>query len=201
MKRLVLTFVFSLFISLSMGQVSKSDFEQESTKTTIINFLKWYGEEQSKPTKIVDTLESHRSILVWNEIDTLIKPSVGMLAVEHYLNWLKSSGSISETFINDLRQYFQKIADELKTVNSSPKTEGIYAIPGLNYDVVFKSFEPEEFLLRYNLGVFKKISIVKDKAIVQFYVPPSKNYVYTNMLFTLTKENETWLIDYIGYYD
>ena len=184
-----------------MGQVSKSNFVQESTKTTIIKFLKWYGEEQSKPTRIVDTLESNRSIIVWNEIDTLIKPSVDMLAVEHYLNWLKSSGSISETFINDLRQYFQKIADELKTFNSSPKTEGIYSIPGLNLDVVFKSFEPEEVLLRYHTCVFKKISIVKDKAIVQFYVPPSKNYGYTKMLFTLTKENGSWLIDYIGYYD
>ncbi|WP_291402361.1 hypothetical protein [Daejeonella sp.] len=149
----------------------------------------------------MDTLESHRSILVWNEIDTLIKPSVDMLAVEHYLNWLKSSGSISETFINNLRQYFQKIGDELKTFNSSPKTEGIYAILGLNLDVVFKSFEPEGILLQYNSGVFKKISIVKDKAIVQFYVPPSKNYGYTKMLFTLTKENATWFIDYIGYYD
>ncbi|WP_131538404.1 hypothetical protein [Pedobacter nototheniae] len=202
MKKFVLVFVCALFLNICWGQKPKINYDQKSIKRTITNFLKWYKTQETiKPVEVIDTTELHNAIIVWDEIDTLIKPTVNMAAVEHYLDRLKASYYFSETFINDLRQYHQKIKDELKTTTPSPKSEGLYAIPGLNLDIVFGTFEPEEIYSRYKSGVFKKISIVNNKAIVQFYIPKSSNYDYTKVLFTLTKEKENWLIDYIGYYN
>jgi len=202
MKKLVLIFISILYLSICIGQEPRSDYDQVGIKTTITNFLEWYKKrEAAKPVETVDTSKLHNTIIMWEEIDTLIKPTVDMVAVEGYLNRLKEGNYLSETFINNLRQYHQKIKEELKPVDPSPKSGGIYAISGLNLDVVFGSFEPEAIYDRYRSGVFKRISIVHDKAIVRFYIPQSSTYTDIKMLFTLTKEKDHWLIDYIGYYD
>jgi len=201
MRKSILIVLGLLFFGICWGQNPKSKYDEDSIKKTIINFLKWYKKREAGQTVVaVDTTKTHCYIVEWEEIDTLIKPTVDMIAVDNYLDNLKASHYLSETFINNLRQYHQKIKDELNAVIPSPKSEGIYAIPGLNLDVVFGSFEPEAIYERYKLGLFKRISIVQNKAIVQFYIPQSSTYTYIKMLYTLTKENGVWLIDYIGYY-
>lgn len=204
MRKLILILLCISFVNICQGQVPNKSNDENiiKIKKTIINFLKWYKSQQViKPIKKIDTTKLYSSIIVWKQTDNLIKPSIDMIAVEDYLRWLRESGFISETFINNLRQYHQKIADELKIVSPTPKSEGFYAIPDLNLDVVFLNFEPEEILEHYKAGLFKRTSIVHNKAVVQFYVPPSYNYGYTKMLYTLTKDKGIWLIDYIGYYD
>jgi len=115
-----------------------------------------------------------------------------MNAVEGYLIHIKSSGFVSESFINDLRQYHQKIADDVKNYTPYPKSERRFSIPGLNLDVIF-GFEPEEILDHINEGRFTKIYTVYDKAIVKFDISKFKQYI-----FTLTKVDNKWLIDYYG---
>ena len=200
MKKVTLLFMIVLIFNVCMGQIPRASVEQEKIKKTINGFLSWYKRQQENPNTTIDT-SINRSIIAWEEIDTLMKPNIDMVAVEDYLTYLKTSRYLSETFINNLRQYHQKIKDELKVVTPSPKSNGIYAIPGLNLDIVFGSFEPEAIYDYYKSGIFKRISNVEYKAIVQFYIPPSSYNTYIKMLFTLTKENENWLIDYIGYYD
>ncbi|MCJ0741384.1 hypothetical protein [Pedobacter montanisoli] len=200
MKKFVLIFICSLAFNICWGQKPVNNSDQEGIKNTIIEFLRWYKQQATQPVETIDTTKLRNYIIEWQEIDTLIKPTVNMIAVENYLDRLRASHCLSETFINNLRQYHQKIKSELKLVKASPKSDGIYSIPGLNFDVVFGSFEPEGIYDRYKSGIFRRISIVHNKAIVQFYIPQSSTYSNLKMLFTLTKEKGRWLIDYIGYY-
>ncbi len=202
MKKIIFVFVSSLVFNFCWGQQKRNDSNKESVKKTINSFIEWYCQKKEKQkNKVLDSGVLHNSIVLWEEIDTLVKPTVNMIAVEGYLNILKTSSCLSETFINNLRQYHQTIKNELEAVDPSPKSEGIYSIPGLNLDVVFRSFEPEEIFDRYKTGVFRQISIIQNKAIAQFYIPQSSNFGDTKMLFTLTKEKDNWLLDYIGYYN
>lgn len=202
MKKLILITVCSVFVSICIGQTRKNNIEQEKVKKTIINFLRWYKQYEYGPPPVekVDTAGTHKSIIVREQVDTLIRPSIDMIAVEAYLDGLRSSGYLSETYMNNMRQYHQKIANELKAYPPYPKSDEQFAIPGLNLDVVFSSFEPEAVLDRYESGIFKRIVIVENKSIVQFYIPRSSTHDYEKMLFTLTKANGKWLIDDIGYY-
>ncbi|MBC6110744.1 hypothetical protein ACFOG5_16820 [Pedobacter fastidiosus] len=192
MNKLILILIFSLFFSQGYGQ-KKENGEIVKIKGTIINFLKWYRLDQIVDTaKQVDSGIKYHPIIVWKQIDTLIKVNIDMKAVESYLVHLRSSNCLSESFINDLRQYHQKIADEIELVKPFPAREGEFAIPGLNLDPIF-GFEPEDILDHIKKGRFTKINIIYDKAIVKFDITNINQYI-----FTLTKVDNRWLIDYYG---
>ena len=103
---------------------------------------------------------------------------------------------MSEIFINNLRGYFYEIDKVLK--KSPPISIGsIVKIDGLDLDFILQNFEPEDILNHIDEGKLYDVEILENKAIAKFNI--SKTSV--KMLFTLTKENSNWLIDYIGYYE
>ncbi|TKB99902.1 hypothetical protein [Pedobacter cryotolerans] len=200
MKKIILVIVYSLLFNYCQAQNNKTNPEHKKIKSTIVGFLKWYkGNEAKSIANAYDTIIKHRSIIVWEDLDSLIRPNIDMIAVQGYLDWLKSSNHVSDSFLNALDNYHQKIADEVKTYKSFPKSTGIFSIPGLNLDVIF-GFEPEETLEYIDKGVFTKIRVVGYHALVQFDIPN-----HEHRIFFLSKTNNKWLIDRIEfnheYYD
>jgi hypothetical protein len=194
MRKLFFTSICLLSFIIVSAQSKKINAEDIKIKKTIINFLKWYKQtsDAGNEDTIIDSTQLHKVILVEEHVDSLTKLSVDMIAVEGYLKHIRSSNCVSESFINDLRQYHQKIADEIKKYPLYPKSEDHFPIPGLNLDVIF-GFEPEEILDHFKQGNFTKIYTIYDKAIVKFDISKLKQYI-----FTMTKTNGTWLIDYYG---
>lgn len=193
MKKLILAFTCSLFFSFSYGQ-GKNYAEEAKIKKAILSFLHWHKLDQIEDTtKKENSRKMHHPIIVRKQIDTMIKVSIDMAGVEEYLKHLKSSNVISDTFINDLRQYHQKIADEIELWKPFQVKDSEFAIPGLNCDVIF-GCEPEAILDHIKDGKFTKVYQVYDKALVKFDVTAINQYV-----FVLTKLDNKWLIDYFGF--
>ena len=193
MRKLVFIFIGLFFFSSSYGQ-AKSYTEEAKIKRTILKFLNWHRIDQNADsTNIINSGRVYRPIIVWKQIDTMTKVSISMLGVEADLDHLRSSKVMSESFLNNLRQYYQKIADELEQGAPFPTRDGIFAIPGLNCDVVF-GCEPEEILDHIKEGKFTKIYQVYNKAIVKFDISKFSQYI-----FTLTKDDGVWLVDSFGF--
>lgn len=188
MKNFILTSFCLFFFTISYGQTKENNIDK--IKKTITNFFKWdkLGEPDTSMKKYVIVKETISG--------NMKKRSIDKGGIELYLDHYRRTGFFSESYLNNMRQYFYEIG---KGLDSSPEIEvdAIVKIDGLDLDIPLQSFEPELILNYYKKGLFKRISIVSNKAIVQFYI---SNYS-TKMLFTLTKENGTWLIDYIGYYN
>jgi hypothetical protein len=202
MLKKIILFTISIIciISIKLGYGQKSTISDTvKIQETITDFLNWYKlneienpttEQSPEPDTIIN---AETSIIEWNQIDTMMTVRINMEAVEVHLHDLRSSTYLSNSFINDLRAYYQKIANEVKRIKPSPVSEGIFAIPGLNCDVIF-GCEPEDVLDHIKEGKFTKIYIVSNKAIVRFSVGR-----YVNKIITLTKVADKWMIDHFAY--
>jgi len=189
MKKLIA--IFCLIFSVQVGFSQDSENQTaEPVKEIIFQFFEWDLKKDSL------TPNSKKYSLV-KEIITgnMKKLLIDKKGVELYLNRYRTSGLFSESYLNNLRQYFYEIG---KTLDNSPKIEksAIIKIDGLGLDIPLQTFEPELILEHYKEGVIKQFSIISNKAIAQFYI---KNYE-TKLIFTLSKIDNKWVIDYIGYY-
>lgn len=193
MRNLIFISICLFFFSSSYGQ-AKSYTEEAKIKRTILKFLNWHKIDQNADsTNKINSGRIYRPIIVWKQIDTMTKVSIDMMGVEADLDHLRSSKVMSENFLNNLRQYHQKIADELELRKPFPTRNGIFAIPGLNCDVIF-GCEPEQILDHIKEGKFTKIYQVYNKAIVKFDLTTIHQYV-----FALTRYDGEWLIDSFGF--
>ena len=193
MRKLIWVVVCLVCNSLSYGQ-SKTNTESEKIKKTILSFLNWHKIDQhADSTNKINEGRKYSPIIVFKQIDTMTKVNIDMAGVEDYLIHLKSSKVMSDIFINELRQYHQKIANEVDQWEPYPTKEGTFAIPGLDCDVIF-GCEPEEILDHIREGKFTGIYQVDDKALVKFDITTIHQYV-----FTLTRHNGHWLIDSFGF--
>jgi len=155
-------------------------------KATIIGFLKWYKKEQA------DTAKKPYSITKGGYPDTTTDFRIDTAGLEIYLKQFEKTGYVSETYLNSLRLYFKRIDDELKL--DSRHRQELFKVDGLDNDWVLDTFEPEIILNHIKEGRFDKISSIYNKAITRFRI---SNLV--QLLFTLTRYKDKWLIDYIGY--
>lgn len=193
MKKILLIILPLFFCSQSgICQIKSKQQNSDSHKIekTVSNFLKWYKSRENDTAKNGTSRPSY-SLTKGGYPDTTTKQVINMEGVEVYLSYLRKSGYFSESYLNDLRQYFKEIDKGMQT---APKTNTLIAVPGLNTDWILKTFEPEMVLDHIKNGRFDKVNIIYNKAIVRFRI--SK---VVQMLFTLTKINNKWLIDYIGY--
>ncbi|MGZ3871830.1 MAG: hypothetical protein ACXVJD_02865 [Mucilaginibacter sp.] len=186
---LIILLLFYSIQGISQTKATRPDSEYDKVKASVINFLNWYKNKELDTAK-KDGSPFHYSIIRGGYPDTS-KQRIDMEGVEEYLNHLKGSGYLSNTYLNDLRQYFKEIGDHMQ---AAPKVNALVAVPGLNTDWILKTFEPEMILDHIRQGRFDKINIIYNKAIVRFRI--SK---IVQMLFTLTRINDRWVIDYIGY--
>lgn len=184
MKKMFFAFIMCLvFLNLSFAQ-KRNNKGVVQIKQTIISFLSWYKINENK---LYDS-----SIITGFNTDTVKKGlvvNINMKAVEKYLSNFKRSNYVSEVFLNGLRQTYQSVAD---TLVKYPLVDYFGPIGGLEADLIF-GFEPEDILDHIKEGHFTKIRIVYDKAIVKFDVTKINQYI-----FTLTKVDRNWLIDYFG---
>lgn len=188
MKRLAF---ISFILVFCLCTKVKAQTDERSIEQTIVNFLHWHKNPG------IDSVNTHYAIVKDIPINKKFKRrTIDKKGVEKYLLFLKRSNYLSEAYLNNLRGYFYKIGEGLDRDPAIQKS-AIIKIDGLDLDFILHTFEPEEILDFVDHGLFKQIAIVSNKAIAQFYIPDSS----TRLLVTLTKVNEKWLIDDLGYYD
>lgn len=184
MKKYAFALIFLLIVNYGYGQEKNED--KLKIKHTITGFLHWYKKNENK----IETVQIIKGL---NEKEEKTGDSIAridMNAVDIYLNNLKKSTFVSQTFLNNLRHYYQEIADTLKKY---PLVDYFGPIGGLEADLIL-GFEPEETLAYINKGVFTRIYVIADKAIAQFDIAN-----HDHLLFTLSKVDEIWLIDDLGF--
>jgi len=187
MKRLA---SISLILVVCLCTQLKAQIDEKSIEHTIVNFLHWHKNPG------IDSLNKRYVIIKEIPINQKLKrQTIDKKGVEKYLLFLKRSNYLSDAYLNNLRGYFYKIGEGLDRNPAIPKS-AIVKIDGLDLDFILQTFEPEEILDFIDHGLFKQIAIVSNKAIAQFYIPDNS----TKLLFTLTKVNDKWLIDDLGYY-
>jgi hypothetical protein len=185
--------IFSLIVLIGVSiNLNAQQPIQDSIKRNIVGFLEWHKinhlhDPTPKPYTLIKELIVSKN---------LKKRRVNKAGVERYLDFLRTSTFFSEMYLNNLRGYFYEIDSVL--IKSPPINIGsIVKIDGLGLDFILQNFEPELILNHIDEGKLEEVLIMENKAIVKFNIP----ITFTKMLFTLTKENGVWLIDYIGYYD
>ncbi|MFD1256141.1 hypothetical protein ACFQ3S_04990 [Mucilaginibacter terrae] len=152
-------------------------------KRTIIDFLKWH--------KAGSEFENGRAYFVprYDEKDTT-KTYFDSDSLELYYNRFRKSNFVSETYINQLKEYFSYYG---KFIGPKRSPGEIVKIEGLDQDIVLGTFEPEVILDNLSKARITKSLIVHRKALL------SVNFAKeVNLVFILTKQDKTWLIDYLG---
>lgn len=184
MRTLFFSIICLLAINICRGQTKQVSVEDQKIKKTIVGFLNWYKVNENKLEK--------SPIVTGLNTDTIKKGmivKINMEAAEKYLTSFNRAGYVSKTFLNDLREKYQNVSD---TLLKHPIVDYFGPIVGLEADPIF-GFEPEEILDHVKEGKFTKIYRIYDKAIVKFDISKFGQYI-----FTLTKINNKWLIDYYG---
>lgn len=178
--------LLSLTLSLLLcSQITLSQTkESQNIKNSIIDFLKWHkanGEYVSGEVYFVPRYDSLDSKITYFDKDSL----------ELYYNNFRASKFVSERFIYNLKDYFDYYG---KSIGPKRKPGEIVKIDGLDRDIVLNTFEPEEILDHLDKAKLDKIHIIYYKALVRLVIKKE-----IKMLFILTKVDNKWLIDYLGY--
>ena len=177
---LSLTLSFLLCSQITLSQTKES----QNIKNTIIDFLKWHkadGKYISGEVYFVPRYDSLDSKNNYFDKDSL----------ELYFNNFRASKFVSEKFIHNLKDYFDYYG---KSIGPKRKPGEIVKIDGLDRDIVLNTFEPEEILDHLDQAKLDKIHIIYNKALVRLVIRKE-----LKMLFILTKVDNKWLIDYLGY--
>jgi len=145
----------------------------------IIQFLKWYKANLNKA----------------NNFPILIKDSAGNFMVNKaactsYLNFLKSSGCISQKYIEHWKIYFDDKATELK---NHPLQSDVPE--GFDFDFVLITQEPELVLNQISRVKFKTISMNASVALIGLKWPGNNSMEYE---FEIYKTKAGWQIGYIS---
>ncbi|WP_145857134.1 hypothetical protein [Pedobacter suwonensis] len=191
MKKLILLLSLSLTFCSSFGQQNIK--EDEKISKSVMGFLKWYksiGATGNQPPK---QARPKYSIVKDIPINKNYKRQViDKAGVEKYLDFYRKSGFLSEEYLNGLRSYFNGINNNL--IKRAPiKKNDMIKIDGLDRDIQLQTFEPEIILDNLDKAVVTKSLVVYDKALISVNF-----YEEVNLIFTLTKHKDVWLIDYLG---
>jgi len=156
---------------------AKKDTLSREPYSRVISFLKWY----KKNKKEVNQFE-----LVNNcgqTYDSTKFYSVNRDQTEKYLQKIKSSGFVSESYIIDWRKYFEKCDKDFK---QNPQNDG--PPEGFDYDFILLTQEIDETLTAIEKPkmIFSKVS--ENKATV-------KIDIMMVLTFHLSKTKGVWLID------
>ncbi len=198
MKYIYLLTVLTLMFSCKQqdkktkNEVEKNTISDSTTKrdtlnqepyNRVISFLKWYKKNYEEVNKfgLVNnaTLEDYDSTKYY---------SVNQEQTEAYLEKIKSSGFVSENYINEWRKYFKICDNDFK---KNPQNDG--PPEGFDYDFILQTQEIDETLnaIEKPKMIYSKIS--KNKATVEIDI-------MMILTFDLSKINGIWLIDKGGYY-
>ncbi|MGZ3755161.1 MAG: hypothetical protein ACXVAY_05675 [Mucilaginibacter sp.] len=175
-----------LFLFSSLSSFSQKSGNKARIEKTITDFLKWYKIEEA------DTSQKNYSIAKGGYPDTTTDFRIDSPGLEKYLAHFRSTGFVSETYLNYLRDYFTEIDQRLKEDTTHRKE--MLKVDGLDTDWILNTFEPDAILDHIEEGRFDKIEVLYNKAMARFRISKS-----LQLLFTLTRYKNHWMIDYIGY--
>lgn len=148
--------------------------EKQEPMQTIKDYLNWYGVHYKEAT----------SFGLVNQGDS-VNYSVNFEETEKFLAYLKSSGFVSEAYLNAFRKQFKEAQYffEKDAVNEGPPR-------GFDYDIVLWTQEPDLVIEKGKNPILLSSQIHDDSARIRLDV-------YMKLQFELTKENGGWKIDRI----
>ena len=171
--------VFLVFIpcinNSQTGKEIQPDLTKEPVKT-VVDFLNWYRENYEKISKI--QMVNMPSFKDPNSFYT-----VNFDEIEEYLIFLKTSGFVSDKYLQQWRDYLKKAGIKLEQdkVNDGPPE-------GFEFDFVLWTQEIDETLEAINDPKLISSKITRNKAVV-------KIYILMRLEFKLSKQNGKWRID------
>ncbi|WP_205514430.1 hypothetical protein [Longitalea arenae] len=145
---------------------------------TILHFLQWYRSNVQQLKKI--DMVKHSS-----HPDSSNYYVVNDAGTEQYLEALKQSGFVSDTYITNWRAYFRKCNENLR---KSPQSEA--PVQGLDFDLVMLAKEYEEDLTGIERSTVEYVSVAEDKGSITVGLPSAGRLKYR-----ITKQDGKWLID------
>lgn len=191
MKKIFISLTLLVSVSICFGQqVSKDD---ESIYATVLGFLKWYKAAQSTDQEPVPSKSTFSIIKDIPVNKSYKRQAIDKTGVEKYLSFYRKSGFLSEDYLNDLRNYFNEINKSL--IKRAPiKRNEMIKIDGLGLDIQLQTFEPEIILDNLDKVKLTKSMVIYNKALLGINFASE-----VNLVFTLSKYRDKWLIDYIGH--
>ena len=152
--------------------------QQQDPLQTVKDFLKWYGVHYKEAT----------SFGLVNQGDGVYY-SVNFGETEKFLAYMKSSGFVSDEYLNNFRTYFKEAEEVFKkdSINEGPP-------PGFDFDIVLQTQEPELVIEKGNNPILISSQVHDEEATLNLDVG-------MKLTFTLTKDKSGWKIDWISYYE
>jgi len=150
--------------------------QQQDPLQTVKDFLNWYGVNYKKAT----------SFGLVNQGDS-VNYSVNFEETEKFLAYLKSSGFVSDEYLNAFRKQFTaaQYFFEKDPINEGPPQ-------GFDYDIVLWTQEPDLVIEKGKNPILISSEIHDDSASLRLDV-------YMKLQFNLSKKDQKWLIDRISY--
>lgn len=166
---------FLLFLMLASCKVSDP---QKEALQTVTDFLGWYSTNYNQAN----------SFGLVNQGDSVFY-SVNFEEAEKYLAYLKSSGFVSDAYLNNFRTYFKESDEVFK---KDPINEG--PPPGFDYDIVLYTQEPELVIQKRAQPKIISSEIRDDTATLNLDME-------MKLQFVLSKQDGAWKIDKISYFE
>jgi hypothetical protein len=164
---------------------NKSD-SVKSPGNTVLDFLRWYkvSFDKNPEDEMVNNSPGHK------DYDPAKNYSVNFEGTERYLKYMKSSGYVSDKYLDHWRKYFKKCDANFR---KNPKIDDMPP-DGFDYDFVYLSHEIGDYNVD-NMEINKEI-IKNNKAEVIITIDNAFIYKYK-----LTYDGKKWLIDSLDYND
>jgi hypothetical protein len=182
--KLLYLMLFVCAVNICNAQKPVAPADRAAIRNTIVHFLKWHKNFEA------DTSRRPYQITKGGYPDTTTGVRIDFEGLEQYLNEYLKTQLVSETFINNLRLYFRDIDKNLALM---PIQNGLQKIDGLDIDPVLKTYDTDEITDHIDQSKITQLHIIYNKALVSVHFS-----TYTDMLFTLTREQKHWKIDYAG---
>ena len=171
--------VFLVFIPCTNNSQTGKEIQPDLTKEpvkTVVDFLKWYRENYEKISKIQMV-----NIPPLEDLDSVY--TVNFEEIEEYLTFLKTSGFVSDKYLQQWRDFLVKAGKKLEQdkVNDGPPE-------GFDFDFVLWTQEIRETLEAIKNPKLISSKSTQNKAVVRIYI-------LMRLEFKLSKQNDKWLID------
>jgi len=165
--------------NLGDSDMNREIMTENKSSKIVVSFLKWYKKNHSK----IHSIELVNNVHWDRENDSTELYSVNFDGTEKYLLTLKSSGFISDLYLNKWREYFKEKEEEFKKY---PQFDG--PPDGFQFDFVLWTQIVDETL--HMIDYYKFIEVFESdmKANVKIDIMMKLN-------FSLSKQKEIWLID------
>lgn len=182
MRKITLVFI-SLITMISCHNVnSTSVIKENSPEASVIKFLKFYNSH-------LEDVSNFRFVNDINPDDTTDFYKINYDQTEKYLDLLKSSGYISDSYIKSQKQFFKNCDTKYRETHQNdgpPENLDVDLVMNANAD-----YEEELSTLDSIKVIKSEISGNRAKVILQFIYNDRKQY-------DMSLNNKTWQIDKIA---